>query len=268
MFSAPGGAAGGPAGEISALMPAAELNSKPAKAKEGLAWNDLLHTEHTGRLRAALLDGSMLSMGSDSDLRVLQHDAQSQQTSLQLAAGQLRSRVIKITKPNGKFEVNTPHAVIGVIGTDFYVDVNSTRTRVICYTGKVSVTPIGSSTVLSQNSNGSSNGSGNSSLDVPAGSMVEVGLNIVPVVQPTPKSLQEASMQATNLGDQPIGSAKGATHTLRNTIIGIAASGGVAGLVLGTTQAGGGTVPGVCPPANISVCGVSRPSGATIGRRR
>ncbi len=266
MFCAPGSAPGGPAGEISALLPAAEVNTKPAKVKEGLAWNDLLHTEHSGRLRAALLDGSMLSMGSDSELRVLQHDTQSQQTSLQLAAGQLRSRVVKIANPKGKFEVNTPHAVIGVIGTDFYVDVNPTRTRVICYTGQVRVTPIGSSTAVGQNSNSSSSGSANSSLDVPAGSMVEIGLNIVPVVQPTPKSLQDGSMQATNLGDRPIGSAVGASHVLRNTIIGIAVSGGVAGAVLGTTRQGTGALQPQC--VNLAVCGASRPLGATIGQRR
>jgi hypothetical protein len=261
MLCAPGTESGGPAGEISALMPAAEVNSKPAKAKAGLAWNDLLHTQHTGRLRAALLDGSMLSMGSDSELRVLQHDAQSQQTSLQLAAGQLRSRVVKITKPNGKFEVNTPHAVIGVIGTDFYVDVNPTRTQVICYTGSLTVTPLGSATVLKQNSSTSSGANAALSLTVPAGSMVEIGENLVPVVQPTPKSLQDGSIQATNVGDRPIGSAA-ASHTLRDTIIGIAVSGAVAGAVIGSTRAG--SPPPLQPQScvDLAVCGVRRPSGA------
>ena len=37
--------------------------------------------------------------------------------------------------------MKTPNAVIGVIGTDFYVGFESNTTTVICYKGKVSVTP-------------------------------------------------------------------------------------------------------------------------------
>jgi hypothetical protein len=46
-----------------------------------LNWNDLLQTEHTGRVRAGLKDGSILSVGSDSELRIVQHDSAAQQTS-------------------------------------------------------------------------------------------------------------------------------------------------------------------------------------------
>ena len=109
-----------PAGQINAMIPAATRNSQPAKVKEDLNWNDLLKTEHSGRVRAGLKDGSILSLGSDSELRIVQHDSASQQTSLEMDFGKLRSQVVKITKPGGKFEVKTPNAVIGVIGTDFY----------------------------------------------------------------------------------------------------------------------------------------------------
>ncbi len=110
-----------PAGQINAMIPAATRNSQPAKVKEDLNWNDLLKTEHSGRVRAGLKDGSILSLGSDSELRIVQHDSASQQTSLEVDFGKLRSQVVKVTKPGGKFEVKTPNAVIGVIGTDFYV---------------------------------------------------------------------------------------------------------------------------------------------------
>ncbi|MGH9532237.1 MAG: FecR domain-containing protein, partial [Terriglobales bacterium] len=53
--------------------------------------------------------------------------------------GRLRNRVVKLTKPGAKYEVKTPHAVIGVIGTDFYVFVDELRTVVIVYSGKVVV---------------------------------------------------------------------------------------------------------------------------------
>ena len=52
----------------------------------------------------------------------MQHDAAAQQTQIDLTYGKLRNQVTKITQPNGKYQVKTANAVIGVIGTDFYVD--------------------------------------------------------------------------------------------------------------------------------------------------
>src|SRR5580704_17965347 len=81
------------AGQINALIPAATRNSTPAKVKEELNWNDLLQTEHTGRVRAGLKDGSILSLGSDSELRVVEHDGTAQQTALEMDFGKVRSQV-------------------------------------------------------------------------------------------------------------------------------------------------------------------------------
>jgi len=127
------------AGEVGALRPDATRNEQVLKVKDELQWNDFLKTLQTGRLRAQLLDGSLLSMGSNSQMRVLQHDAASQQTELELSYGRLRNRVVKLTKPGARYELKTPHAVIGVIGTDFYVFVDEMRTVVIVYSGKVRV---------------------------------------------------------------------------------------------------------------------------------
>ncbi len=124
-----------PAGEVKALIPGALRNAQPVKAKDGLEWNDLLKTDAQGRLRAGLTAGSILSLGSNSELQVVQHDAVSQQTSLVVNYGKLRNQVVKITKPDGKYEVKTPNAVIGVTGTDFYVSYENNLTTVICYVG-------------------------------------------------------------------------------------------------------------------------------------
>src|SRR5579863_1540482 len=130
------------AGEIEALIPAATRNAQPTKAKDEIDWNDLLKTAHSGRVRAGLTDGSILSVGSDSELRVVQHDATSQQTSLELDYGKVRNQVTNITKSGGKYELKTPNAVIGVIGTDFIALYKSNKTTVWCRKGRVRVTPM------------------------------------------------------------------------------------------------------------------------------
>ncbi len=224
------------AGQISAMIPAATRNSQPAKVKDDLQWNDLLKTTHSGRLRAGLDDGSMLSLGSDSELRIVQHDSASQQTSLEMNFGKVRSQVVKITQPAGKFQVTTPNAVIGVIGTDFYVAYGVNKTTVICYEGQVSVTPTGQAQV--QNNTGQT--SGNSIL-VSAGQMVEI-VTIIPAggfhTKQTPVAVQQSSQLATDVpenGPPPGRPGKGNGHTVRNLIIGSAIAIGLSvGIAVGT----------------------------------
>ena len=209
------------AGQINALIPAATRNAQPAKAKDELQWNDLLQTTNTGRLRAGLTDGSILSLGSDSQLRVVQHDAASQQTSLEMNYGKLRSRVVKITQPNGKYEVKTPNAVIGVVGTDFYVGVQGNRTTVICYSGIVSVTALaGAAAAITLN----------------AGQMVEIS-GEAPAsgypAQSTPQGVQQASMADTDVPEM-VPPAVAHTHLVRNLIIGLGVA--ATGWAVGITQ--------------------------------
>jgi ferric-dicitrate binding protein FerR (iron transport regulator) len=236
------------AGQIRALIPAATRNTSPARVNDALAWNDLLKTEQKGRLRAGLTDGSILSLGSNSELRVVQHDAASQQTSLEMNLGKVRSKVVQITQPNGKFEMKTPNAVIGVIGTDFYVSYDANKTTVICYTGKVWVTPIGNAKVVKN--------SGRSSSDqilVGAGQMVVISSEIPPAgfePQPAPPDVQRASIEDTSLPD-PLPVVRH-PHLVRNVIIGVgvAAVGWTVGIKeLGTSSSSGTTTTG-CTPQN------------------
>lgn len=242
------------AGQINALIPAATVNDQTAKAKAQVDWNDLLKTGASGRMRAGLDDGSILSVGSNSELRVVQHDTASQQTSLELDAGRLRSKVVKITQPNGKFEVHTPNAVIGVIGTDFYVAFSGNKTTVICYVGQVSVTPLGNAHFTKQNSTNS--GPGNS-LTVLAGQMVEITTELPPggyTVQSTPGDVQRATLESTDVPDMPV-AATVASHTWQHVLVvgGLVAatSGLAAGLVIaagnGAPRAPVTTPPGKCP---------------------
>jgi hypothetical protein len=229
--------AGQNAGQISALIPSATRNSMPTKVKDDLVWNDLLKTEQKGRLRAGLTDGSILSLGSNSELRVVQHDAASQQTSLEMNFGKMRSKVVKVTQPNGKFEVKTANAVIGVIGTDFYVSYEANKTTVICYTGKVWVSPIGDAKVVKN-----SGQSTQDQIQVSAGQMVVISSVIPPAgfqPQSTPPNVMRASAEETSVADlpPPIHHA----HLVRDIIIGAAVAG--AGWAIGITQLGTSPAP-------------------------
>ena len=227
------------AGEVKALIPAASRNTQPVNVKDSVNWNDLLKTDAQGRLRAGLTSGSILSLGSNSELQVVQHDSVSQQTSLVVNYGKLRNQVNKITKPDGKYEVKTPNAVIGVVGTDFYVSYEDAKTTVICYEGKVEVTPThGAKVVKSDNDDRRKKGA---FIILLAGQMVVIGDETPPggyIALLTPAPVAEAGIQDTNVPDQPV-SASNAHHRRRKILIPILVAGGL-GLGLGFAGFSGG----------------------------
>ena len=189
------------AGEVKALIPAAWRNAQPLHVKDSLQWNDLLKTAAEGRLRVGLSDGSILSLGSNSELKVVKSDSASQQTSVEVNYGKLRSQVVQITKPDGKFELRTPNAVIGVIGTDFYVSYANNQTTVICYAGRLMVTPSAGAKVL-KGSNAPA-GATNPIMLI-TGQMIVIGFEIPPggyQASSAPAVMMEASMLDTNVPD-------------------------------------------------------------------
>jgi len=120
------------AGEVSRVIPAVSIlrsgQSIAADTKAPIYWQDVVNTLASGRARVSLDDGSVVNLGSDSNLRVAKHDAGAQQTELAVGLGKVRIQAQKIARSYGKFEVRTPAGVAGVIGTDFYVSYeNSAR---------------------------------------------------------------------------------------------------------------------------------------------
>lgn len=231
------------AGQIDALIPAATRNAQTAKAKDEVDWNDLLKTAHGGRLRAGLTDGSILSVGSDSELRVVQHDATSQQTSLEWDYGRVRNQVTNITKSGGKYELKTPNAVIGVIGTDFIALYKSNKTTVWCRKGTVKVTPLGKVAKSSGQQSSTDN-----SVTLTEGQMVVI-TSVIPSAgfQPTTTPPDEAQsiLLSTDVPDgnlPPPGDTKSVnpTHVVRTLLLGGALATGLAvGLAVGTRGSGG-----------------------------
>lgn len=231
------------AGEVSALIPAATRNSQPTKANDEIDWNDLLKTEHSGRVRASLTDGSILSVGSNSELRVVQHDGATQQTSLELTYGKVRNQVTNITKAGGKYELKTPNAVIGVIGTDFVAEFKSNKTTVICYKGKVKVTPLGK---IVKNSGQQSS---DNSVTLTDGQMVVISSTIPGAgfqASSTPPEVAQNGLLSTDVPDGGLPSpGKGNRgvnpgHAVRTLLIGGGIATGLAvGLAVGLGPGGG-----------------------------
>lgn len=131
------------AGHITALVPEDKVlreDQTMAAAKDMvLKWRDVLETGREGRVRIELSDGSIINLSSDAQLEILKHDARRQKTSLQLLYGRLLANAIQIARPGGRFDVRTPTAVAGVVGTSFGVLANPAATDVLCREGVVRV---------------------------------------------------------------------------------------------------------------------------------
>ncbi len=130
------------AGKVTAEIPRGQIDRQaqlvPVAVGADVYWNDIVHTGEKGRARITLLDTSILNIGPQAIFRVVIHDEKTQQSEIFLIAGKARVQVKK-TDPKQKFTLKTDAAVIGVIGTDFFVDAKGEETTVTCFDGIVRV---------------------------------------------------------------------------------------------------------------------------------
>ena len=243
---AQGSSSSQPAGQITALVPQATRNGSVAKNKDDVMWNDVLRTEGGGRARIQLRDGSILSLGSNSELKVVQHDPASQQTELELNYGRVRSRVVQITKPGGKFQVKTPTAVAGVVGTDFItIYLANGHTQIIVFSGQVVLMGANGAILAT----------------IGPGQMADIGPDgKVTGPEQTPPGVQQEAIESTNPGNGGGGGGGGGeSHLLRNILIilGMAAIGAI---IYSTTDAPGPGPQTTTPSPTCTNCdGLVRP---------
>jgi ferric-dicitrate binding protein FerR (iron transport regulator) len=186
--------AGKLAGKVSAAIPA-ESVQRPGETKEitlkiqdAVNWEDLVKTLEAGRVRIALLDGSFLNVGARSVMKITRHDPQTQQTLVEMTTGHIRGEVVKLTRPGASFQVKTPTAVIGVVGTIFIIWVTPEFTRVFCIEGRVNV----------RNADPSVSGT----VTLEAGFQTTVGVGQPPIpVGPTAGTVQQAEISQTDIGN-------------------------------------------------------------------
>src|SRR5580692_11506595 len=84
------------AGKITTVVPVVNVIRGPqqvaASTSQQVFWGDVINTGHLARARVALDDGSILNVGSDSNLAIAKHDAAQQQTDLDLNYGRVRAK--------------------------------------------------------------------------------------------------------------------------------------------------------------------------------
>ncbi len=77
----------------------------PLVVNDPVDWNDTVHTQNKGRLQITLTDGSVLSVGSRSEMKVVKSDPATQQTDIDLVNGTVKADVQKVTKSGGHFQI-------------------------------------------------------------------------------------------------------------------------------------------------------------------
>jgi hypothetical protein len=142
------------AGKITTVLPVVNLirgaQQTPASVSETVYWGDVINSGHLARARVALDDGSILSVGSDTNLAVVKHDPDAQQTDLDLNYGRVRARAATLVKPDAHFRVRTPVGVAGVVGTEMVVIFDSTggTMQVVCLEGTCQVCDLAGNCVI------------------------------------------------------------------------------------------------------------------------
>ncbi len=128
------------AGKVTREVPKGTIDRQgkelPLSLNDPVNWNETVHTENRGRLQITLNDGSVLSVGSRSQMKIVKSDAQNQQTDIDLIQGTVKADVQKVTKQGGHFQIHTKTAVIGVIGTTLVAKSDDKGTTVCNITKK------------------------------------------------------------------------------------------------------------------------------------
>jgi FecR protein len=219
-----------PVGKVTGITSSASQNGITATLAEVIRTNERLATNKSGRLRVQLDDGSILSIGSETQFRILKHEASTGETLLDLTAGRLRSRVVKMRRAGAKFQVITPHGQVIVVGTDFFLDVSPERTQVVVYSGIVLVHAL----------------NGGSPLDVAAGQTATIERKRTSRLTLISEDYEQETMAETAVPDE-LAQTNSVTpgeqtrsHLRRNVLIGaVIAAGAITGAVV--ARRGGGS---------------------------
>lgn len=235
-------------GKVTGVVSGAAQGGTRLSLRDTVAAKSDLTTDDLGRLSIQLQEGSILNLGSDSRLRIVQQDLLTGNTVVELSSGRLRSRVTRVRKAGSKFEILTPHATITALGTDFFLDVTPSRTHVVVYTGVVVVTA----------GRGSDSSASRLVMDVAAGQNVVVEGKDISHLQMTSDEVERATISQTAVQEESaseevkyVSPGKTQSHTSRNLLIGVAVAAGAIGGGLAARGGGSKTPAATTPPVSI-----------------
>ena len=119
--------------------------AESAGSREPLTANALVRrgdaiVSTAGKAKIALEDGSVVSVGENTRVRIdeYQRGVRNVKARLALVAGALRLFVAKVT-PDGNFEIETETATAAVRGTDWMMETTPEQTSVALLRGRVAV---------------------------------------------------------------------------------------------------------------------------------
>ena len=213
-------------GKITGVVAGATQGGTRLSSDDPVNTKSELTTDESGRLRIQLQEGSILNVGSGSHLKIVKQNLLTGETVVDLSSGRLRSRVTRVRKTGGKFEIVTPHARITALGTDFFLDVDPVRTHVVVYTGVVVVSA----------GRDSDNSASRLVMDVAAGQNVVVQGKDVSHLQITADEVERATIAQTAIQEESaseevkyVSAGKAQSHTSRNLLIGVVVAAGAIG---------------------------------------
>ncbi|MDX2221951.1 MAG: FecR domain-containing protein [Rhodospirillaceae bacterium] len=144
-------------GEVAGVSGAATIDragaTQPATVGAVVAADDLLTTGPNGKLRVVFADQSEITLGPDAEVLVdefVYGRGAADNAVLKLVSGPARFISGALARAeNERFSVNTPVAVIGIRGTDFFTEQRGERLSVALFSGyAVAVTNDSGTTVL------------------------------------------------------------------------------------------------------------------------
>ena len=131
-------------GSVDALREAAAAPI-PAQVGMGSFMKDVIRTKHRSRTQLRFIDNSTLNMGPDYMVEIKEYifdaDRKVRSGVLHALRGTMRATVAKVgNNAKSRFEVETPTAIAAARGTDFIVNIISSRiTEIIVLEGVVAV---------------------------------------------------------------------------------------------------------------------------------
>ena len=93
----------------------------PLKVNDIVYQGDVVRTLNSGQVRIRLLGDSFIDLYARSAMRITKHDAQTQQTLVELPNGAMRVEVVKLTQAGASFQLQTKTATVSAGGGAAFV---------------------------------------------------------------------------------------------------------------------------------------------------